>query len=133
MPYKRLRIAKGYIDRFMAPPLCRLRKFGVHPIHFTVLSLPSGLLGVFFLYRQPVLAAVFVASYILLDVLDGTMARVTGTVTKTGERLDFIIDRLVAAFFMVSLYFHTGDIWFPGLGLTLIIAVSLEDAGLIKR
>jgi CDP-diacylglycerol---glycerol-3-phosphate 3-phosphatidyltransferase len=133
MPYKRLKIIKGYIDRGLATPLKWLRRLGVHPIHLTLLSAPCGLLGVLFLYERPLLGSLLVFAYLFLDVLDGTMARVTGSESKLGARLDFLIDRLVASLFLVVYYLHSGDIWFSAFALTLIAAVSLEDAGLIKR
>jgi CDP-diacylglycerol---glycerol-3-phosphate 3-phosphatidyltransferase len=133
MPYRRLKVVKGYLDTLLTPPLRFLRSRGVHPLHLTALSLPCGVLGVLVMYERPLLGAVLVFSYLALDVLDGTMARVTGTVSRLGDSLDFLIDRLVASSFLIVYYFHGGDPWFAAAGLTLIAAVSLEDAGLIKR
>jgi phosphatidylglycerophosphate synthase len=133
MPYKRLKIIKGYIDIALRPPMMLLRRLGVHPTHITLLSLPCGLLGVWFLYERPQLSGLLVLAYIALDVLDGTMARVTGTVTKLGTTLDFMFDRLVAGMFLVVYHLHSGDILLPATGLTGIVLFSLEDAGLIRR
>jgi phosphatidylglycerophosphate synthase len=133
MPYKRLKILKGYIDRALAPPLRHLGSLGVKPIHLTLMSLPCGLLGVWFLYSRPLWSFPLVGLYIILDVLDGTLARVTGTVSELGAKVDFLFDRLVACAFLLNYYFHSGDYLFSGLALALIIAVSLEDAGLIRR
>jgi phosphatidylglycerophosphate synthase len=133
MPYKRLKIAKRHIDRLLSPAMNAAWRLGVRPIHLTLLSLPCGLLGVWFLYQRPFLSAFFVSAYLALDVLDGTMARATGSETKLGERLDFAFDRIVAASFLVLLQLRGDAGILPALGLALIVAVSLEDAGLIKR
>jgi phosphatidylglycerophosphate synthase len=133
MPYKRLKILKGYVDTSLGPFLRLVGALGVKPTHLTVFSLPLGLLGVWYLYRRPALSALLILSYFTLDFIDGTLARVTGTETEFGARLDFLVDRLVAGGFLLVYYFNTGDIMLPGVGLTAILAVSMEEAGLIKR
>jgi phosphatidylglycerophosphate synthase len=133
MPYKRLKILKRHLDRMLASPLKSLYGMGVRPLHLTLLSLPCGLLGVWFLWVKPLLSVLFLGLYLGLDVLDGTMARATGSVSKQGEMLDFLFDRIIALAFLVSLYLRTGELLLPATGIALILAVSLEDAGLIKR
>jgi phosphatidylglycerophosphate synthase len=133
MPYKRLKILKGFIDRGIGPFLKQIYGLGIRPIHLTLLSLPCGLLGVWFLFIKPFLSAFFVFSYIALDVLDGTMARATGTTSEFGQKMDFLIDRAVASFFLIILYFRTGEFMLPVVGLTAVVLFSLEDLGLIKR
>jgi len=133
MPYKRLKILKGYIDGFLGPSLRFLGVLGLRPIHLTLLSLFAGLLGVWWLYSRPVWGAFFVLLYVVLDVLDGTLARVTGTISESGAKCDFLVDRVVASAFLLTYYFHSGDLVFSGFCLALIVAVSLEDAGLLRR
>ena len=133
MVYRRLRVLKGYVDAALSPLMRLLGGWGVQPIHLTLLSLPCGLLGVWLLFSRPLLSAALVLAYFTLDFMDGTLARVTGQETEYGGRLDFAVDRLVAASFLVLLYLNTGELLLPAVGLTLIFAVSLEDAGLIKR
>lgn len=41
----------------------------------------------------------------LLDVLDGTVARLTGTSTKIGAYMDLILDRMVEAAIILGFYF----------------------------
>ncbi len=124
---------KGYIDRGLAAPLRVLHCAGLRPTHVTLVSIPCGVAGALLLYERPLLAASLIAAYICLDVLDGTLARVTGSQSRFGERLDFFGDRLVAALFLGMLYLNEGYVMLPAVGLFLIAAVSLEDAGLIRR
>ncbi len=124
---------KGCVDAFSAPLMKALDGAGVRPIHLTVLSLPCGLAGVWLLYIRPLWGAALVLCYFTLDFADGTLARVAGRETEFGEKLDFAVDRVVAAFFLLTYYFRTGDLLLAATGLTAVVAVSLEEAGLIKR
>jgi len=133
MVYRRLKVLKGYVDTGFTPLMKLFGGLGVHPLHLTVLSLPAGLLGVWYLYSRPLLSAVLIVAYFTFDFMDGTLARVTGRESELGARLDFMIDRLVAGFFLITYYLHTNDIMLAGVGLTAVVAVSLEEAGLIKR
>ena len=133
MPYKRLKVAKRGIDRILGPLLRGLFRRGLRPVHLTLLSLPCGLLGVWFIFSEPFWSPFFVLSYLALDVLDGTLARVSGTVSESGNRLDFLVDMAVASFFLVLLYLRTGEFMLPAVGLTAVVLFSLEDFGLIKR
>ena len=133
MPYKRLKAVKRLIDEAFGPLLVALYSFGLRPLHLTLLSLPFGVAGVWLLFENPPLSAFFVLSYLVFDVLDGTLARVTGTVSDSGGRLDFLVDRLVASFFLVLLYLRGGEVLVPVAGLSAVVLFSLEDFGLIKR
>jgi phosphatidylglycerophosphate synthase len=133
MPYKRLKVAKGWIDAAMSPSLRRAHRLGIRPIHLTLLSLPCGLLGVYFLWERPALAALCLGCYLALDVLDGTLARATGTVSDFGSKLDFFFDMIIAVAFLANMYLKGIDTLLPATGIALIFAVGLEEAGLIKR
>jgi phosphatidylglycerophosphate synthase len=133
MPYRRLKLVKAWIDLALAPLMRRLYGWGVRPVHFTLLSLPAGLLGVLLLFRRPEYSFPLILSYVILDVLDGTMARVTGSESVFGARLDFGVDRIVACCFALAYYIETGDLLFSGTAVVLIVAISLEEAGLIRN
>ncbi len=133
MVYRVLKFVKRYIDIALAPFLRFIYRLGVRPNHITLVSIPCGLLGVILLFRGEPVSGLLVILYIVLDVLDGSLARVTGCVTKEGDMLDFLGDRLVASLFLVLFYLNGGSALFSITGLALILAVSLEDLGLIKR
>ncbi len=133
MVYRTLKYLKGYLDVWLAPFLRLLWRLGVRPTHISVLSLFAGVSGVFLIYRSPLEGFVLVVSYVVLDVLDGCLARVTDSVTDFGAKFDFATDRVVAGYFLIEYYLWGGDPFFSAFGLTAVLAVSLEDFGLIKR
>jgi CDP-diacylglycerol--glycerol-3-phosphate 3-phosphatidyltransferase len=127
MVYRRLKILKGFIDRALKGPMVFIGSLGVRPSHLTVVSFVCGLLGVFFLFERTVLSAVLIFAYVLLDVLDGTLARATNTHTEFGDKLDFFVDRVIAAVFLVKYYFHTCSPVLPAAGLFCILLVSVTE------
>jgi phosphatidylglycerophosphate synthase len=129
MVYRRLKGLKEYVDMIFSPLARALGFFGVRPTHLTVLSLPFGLFGAWFVFEGGLLAPLAILAYFTLDFMDGTLARVTNTHTEFGGRLDFAVDRLVAVIFLVSYFFHKGALLLPVVGLLGIILVSLEDFG----
>ncbi|MBU0762233.1 MAG: CDP-alcohol phosphatidyltransferase family protein, partial [Candidatus Altiarchaeota archaeon] len=108
-------------------------RLGVRPNYITLVSIPCGLLGVVLLFQGDMLSGFLIPLYIVLDVLDGSLARVTGSVSEFGDKLDFLGDRAVASLFLILFYVNGGDALFSITGLILISAVTLEDLGLIKR
>ena len=104
MVYRILKWIKIYIDLVLAPIHRVLWKMGLRPIHLSVLSLPCGLLGVWLLFQDSLWGILLVFAYLLFDVLDGSLARVTGSTTEFGARMDYATDRLIAAFFLVMFY-----------------------------
>lgn len=83
-------------------------KFGLSPNQWTIVSLIPALAAVFFLANGQFLEAAgcfIVASF--LDMVDGSVARVTGRVTRFGAYLDTIIDRYVEALIILGLLFVT--------------------------
>ncbi len=87
---------------------------GLSPNQWTVLTLLPAIASVYFLTMQDFLAAAglfIIASFI--DLIDGSVARVTGRVTRFGAYLDTIIDRYVEALVVFGLLF----VGLPRLGL----------------
>jgi len=129
MVYKRLKLLKNYVDVSFSPLARLLGRRGVKPTHLTALSLPFGLYGAWFVLERGLAAPLCVLAYFTLDFLDGTLARVNGSHSDFGAWLDFAIDRLVAATFLISIIAHGGGVLFPAAGLAGILLVSLEDFG----
>lgn len=83
-------------------------KFGLSPNQWTLLTLLPTFFALYFLVNEQFLfsAAFFiVASFI--DLIDGSVARVTGSVTKLGAYLDTIMDRYVEGIIILGLLFVT--------------------------
>jgi len=128
-----LRWVKVHIDACMGPVMRALFALGVRPIHFTFLSLPSGLFGVWSLFNGPLWGTAALVAYLCFDIMDGTMARTCDCVTERGARLDFAFDMTVAAAFLGGLYFSGLEPYFAVFALILIAAVSMEEIGLLRR
>src|SRR3989344_4043398 len=81
-------------------------KFGLTPNQWTMLSLLPAIAAFYFLFQQQFLvAAGFFAVAGFLDLVDGSVARVTGRVTKFGAYLDTVVDRYIEALIVLGLFF----------------------------
>jgi len=99
-------------------------RFGIPPNVWTVLALVPALIGLALLYYKLVLwAAVFFFISGFVDAIDGSVARVTNSVSKLGAFLDGVIDRYVelALYAGLWVYFNNvkvampflpNDLWF---------------------
>ncbi|MBI4020725.1 MAG: CDP-alcohol phosphatidyltransferase family protein [Candidatus Aenigmarchaeota archaeon] len=76
------------------------------PNHWTVFSLVPTVVALWFLVQEAFLAAAglfIIAAF--LDVVDGSVARVMGKVTRLGAYLDTIVDRYVEGIILFGLLF----------------------------
>ncbi len=81
-------------------------KLGLSPNQWTLISLIPTFIALYFLIKESFLAAAIlfiVASFI--DIVDGSVAKVTGRVTKFGGYLDNIVDRYVEGIIIFGLLF----------------------------
>jgi archaetidylinositol phosphate synthase len=81
-------------------------KFGLSPNTWTVLSIVPIVIAMYFLMYENFLAAAFffiVSAF--LDLVDGSVARVTGKVTIKGAYLDTLVDRYIELFILLGLLF----------------------------
>lgn len=82
---------KGYLEAIVRP----LAKIGVTPNTITILGLLISLAGAYLFYlREPRFAALVLLFGSLIDALDGTLARMTGKVSRFGAFLDSTLDRI---------------------------------------
>lgn len=78
----------------MLPIGRRLGKFGVRPNTVTTVSLAVSFLAAYaYAMKLPVPGAVGVAAAGLIDMLDGAIARATGSVSRFGAVYDHVLDR----------------------------------------
>ena len=81
-------------------------KFDIPPIQWTLLSLLPAIAAFYFLFQQQFLVAAgffIVAGF--LDFVDGSVARVTGRVSKFGAYLDTVVDRYIEFLVLLGLFF----------------------------
>ena len=97
--------------RFTDPIVAPLAAIGVTPNMISVAGFAGNLLAACLAaggYFLPAGAVMLVAS--ALDLLDGALARKTGTVTKFGAVFDSVLDRLSEAAVLAGLLFHYAGI-----------------------
>ena len=97
-------------------------KLRLSPNIWTLLSLIPILVSLYFLIRSDYLpAALFFLISAFLDIVDGSVARVTGHVTKFGAYLDTVVDRYVEAIIIFALLFAS----LPILNLPYLPAIPI--------
>jgi phosphatidylglycerophosphate synthase len=80
-------------------------RLGLSPNQWTLLTLLPALAAFYFILQQNFVAAfIFFAAAAFFDLIDGSVARVTGKVTKKGAYLDTIIDRYVEFIIILGLF-----------------------------
>ena len=110
-----------FIGRVFGVPIARAiarLPFKVHPNVLTIITVPLSLIACFYFFKNLlILGAIFYFMGYIFDCADGTLARLTNTVSKTGARLDFYTDILNNVFMYFGLwysqYYLTGQ-WFLG-------------------
>jgi len=81
-------------------------RFGLSPNAWTLLSLVPAIFGFLSLvYGQIIPALVFFMVSGFMDVVDGAVARVTGSASNKGAFLDGVVDRYVEILFYMGLLF----------------------------
>ncbi|MGH3767247.1 MAG: phosphatidylinositol phosphate synthase [Pseudonocardiaceae bacterium] len=89
-------LARASVSRFLEPIGCRLVRAGVGPDAITVVGTIGTVASAlwFFPRGQLVVGTIAVAVFVLLDVLDGAVARARGSGTPWGTVLDATCDRI---------------------------------------
>ena len=90
-------------DRFLEPVAKGLARAGITPNSLTVLGLVITIIGGYYLY----LGDIFLGCFIILvggvaDILDGLVARHTGSASTAGAFLDSLLDRISDTVIFVS-------------------------------
>ena len=81
-------------------------KFGLTPNQWTMLSLLPAIAAFYLLFQQQFLvAAAFFIVAGFLDFVDGSVARVTGRVSRFGAYLDTVVDRYIEFLVILGLFF----------------------------
>lgn len=102
---KRLRAIVG---RLITPVAQLLLRLGISPDAVTILGTIGAVTAalVFFPQGRLVAGAATVGALVILDVLDGTMARISGRTSVWGGFLDSTLDRVADAAVFVGLTIH---------------------------
>ena len=108
-----------FIGRVFGIPLARIfARLKVSPNVITIFTVPFAFLaGICFFYNSLILGALFYFISYILDCSDGTLARLTNTTSKYGERLDYYTDITNNAPMYFGLWysqFYLQGMWFIG-------------------
>ena len=124
----------------MFPIGAKLGKAGARPNMITTVSLLVSFLAAFaYLLKSPVLGAIGLAAAGLVDMLDGAVARATGSASRFGAVYDHVLDRY--AEFAVLLGMGLGGLvdwpWIVfglfGMVMASYVRAKAESVGGLKR
>lgn len=121
---------KSAFDRIFRPIAQVIKRLGLTPNMVTVLGLLFGIAACgFFLYTRDVLIfSVLVLAAGLLDAVDGTLARLTGQVSKFGAYLDAMCDRFFEGIVGLTVAMYSGYWALIFLGMLGSFGVSYAKA-----
>lgn len=115
--------------RWLGPVLGKMAGIGLRANHITLLSLLAGLAFCpVFLWGNPIAAFSLLLLHVLLDGLDGPLARFSGNASNRGSFTDTMADQLVVTAAALTLI-HSGHagIWPSGLYIffyTVVVAFA---------
>lgn len=111
MLYKKRSIFRKYEEKIGRT----LAKTGISPNQWTMISLFLAFFAAYFIIQTNFLAAALILILsAFLDVVDGSVARASGKVSKNGAYLDTIVDRYVEFLIVFALFFITlPDLFMP--------------------
>ncbi len=97
---------RGSIQSSMDKLVVTTKLSKLHPNTITAIAFVVGVISAFFLANgHSFIALVLLWISGLFDVLDGTVARITGKSSKLGAYLDLVFDRMVEAAIIMGFYF----------------------------
>ncbi len=95
--------------RYLNPVGKLLIKLKIKPIYLTILAFILGVVAVYFLFRNHLYFVIFGILHLIIDGLDGVVARVGNSTTRFGAHLDNISDRLVLILALIASYRYFND------------------------
>ena len=120
-------------------------KLGLSPNAWTMSTIIPTLIALHFLLRKDfILAGAFFLAAAFFDLIDGSVARVTGRVSKLGAYLDTIVDRYVEFLIVLGLMFAqlppvwiATEVWlltylFGGM-MTTYAKAAAKEKGLVEK
>lgn len=102
---------KGDYYHLLRPIMESLHKRGIEPNTVTAFSFIFGLLAFWFLFRIHFLFVIFGLLHVILDVLDGNLARFSKKSTKFGYYFDYFNDRIIQLIIMLKVVLTFSPFW----------------------
>jgi phosphatidylglycerophosphate synthase len=117
------------IGRFAALPFVRA---GISPNAITLAAVPlSTSAAIAVVQGNYVLAFCLALPSVLLDFLDGAVARASGRVSAYGNHLEAVVDRYVEAALLAGLSAHFPVLAAAALGLSMLVSYIKARVGLV--
>jgi len=127
MPTK-LRLRNLFKRRLIILPLSKLfYKIKLKPNHITVFMLICSILASSFLifFNSFILFSIFIFLTMILDGVDGTLARISNQVTSFGGFFDSTLDRVSEFFIYITFYFFGFSFFIFGKSLYKILVLII--------
>lgn len=116
--------ARNGVDKVVAPIGKALAKIGIRPSAVTVGGLLITVVGAILIGSGELLGGgIVVAVGSLLDIIDGPLARVTGSESKRGALLDTLADRLGEAAIWIGLVYFLSERGRSGLATLAVVGL----------
>lgn len=103
-----LRYFRGFRDRRLLKFGQFFLKIGITANRMTFLSLTFGLTAIYFLFTNNLYFVLFAMLHLLLDALDGVIARASKE-TKFGRYFDYLSDRSITLLALLKIGWFLGD------------------------
>jgi hypothetical protein len=112
---------KGLKDQFLLPITLVLNRLGVRPYQITLAGTFCGLIALFFLFTDNLLFFLFMTAMLILDILDGSLARYTKEISWWE---DYLNDRIIFGLILLKSVFILGTgLVFVGLILHILVSI----------
>jgi phosphatidylglycerophosphate synthase len=110
-----------------------LQKSGISPNTITLASFSISVIAtlVFFFFNRPLGFSIFIFS-VLMDSLDGALARKTKRVTKFGAYLDSVVDKIVESLIFFCFAFYNWPLAFLAGVSSILVSYSRHRADEFK-
>ncbi len=118
---------RKYLDKYFDKTAEFLLRLNFVPTHITVIALLIGLFACFqYYFNHTFISLILLWFSGYLDAVDGTMARKSKSITKTGTLLDIFFDRVVELVFIIVFALKHSDATFALLCLSCTIVLSMS-------
>lgn len=118
---------RKYLDTYFDKTSKYLINLNLKPTQVTCIALIIGILASLVYYFDNILLAIILLWFSgFLDAVDGTMARKTNSITRTGTLLDICFDRMVELVFIIVFALKHQGSTFALLCLTCAIVLSMS-------
>lgn len=126
---RRVMAIAGRYKTALFSPVARIAlRLGIPSGAVTLVQVPLAIVLALLVQSQPRVAAILWAVVVLLDGLDGVVARMAGSASLYGKLLDHFVDHLKEAFLFCGL--SSAGMIEPGWGLLYVFLHAASNAGL---